>query len=79
MKITIGGKDPIIPTVEAIESMQRNVDYWGRRCELAEERLEAAKSWLRACLGLVEGSGPPNWDGIREFLKSGNQITGVDR
>lgn len=32
-------KDPIIPTVEAIESMQRNVYYWGDRCDRAEAKL----------------------------------------
>lgn len=31
--------------------------------------LEEARRWLKACLGLVEGAGPPNWDGIRDFLK----------
>jgi hypothetical protein len=29
-----------------------------------------AREWLQVCLGLVEGRGPPNWDGIREFLKA---------
>lgn len=36
--------------------------------EVADEASEA-RQWLIASLGLVEGSGPPNWDGIREFLK----------
>lgn len=39
--------------------------------EIARLRVKLfdAGLWLRACLGLVEGDGPPNWDGIRDFLK----------
>lgn len=33
------------------------------------DQLAEAKEWLQACLGLVEGRGPPNWDGIRTFLR----------
>lgn len=33
-------------------------------------KLFDAGLWLRTCLDFVEGGGPPNWDGIREFLKS---------
>ena len=32
-------------------------------------KLAEARKWLDACLGLVDGRGPPNWDGIRDFLK----------
>ncbi len=34
--------------------------------------VQEARRWLQVCLGWVEvdGRGPPNWDGIREFLKS---------
>lgn len=32
--------------------------------------LQRARGWLQACLELVDGNGnPPNWDGIRAFLK----------
>lgn len=33
------------------------------------DHLAEAREWLEACLGLVEGRGPPNWDGIRDFLR----------
>jgi hypothetical protein len=36
----------------------------------AANEIEEAREWLKACLQLVEGGGPPNWDGIREFLKN---------
>lgn len=44
-------KDPIKPTVEAIESMQQNVDYWGKRAEKAEDernRLWEVLMWIDA-------------------------------
>lgn len=35
-----------------------------------ERQLIEACNWLHACLNMVEGDGiPPNWDGIRQFLK----------
>jgi hypothetical protein len=33
------------------------------------DQIGEAREWLEACLGLVEGRGPPNWDGIRDFLR----------
>ena len=36
--------------------------------EVLDERKEAI-DWLDACMGMVDGRGPPNWDGIRDFLK----------
>ncbi len=34
------------------------------------EVLRESDAWLEAALGLVEGGGPPNWDGIREHRKA---------
>jgi hypothetical protein len=39
-------KDPIIPTVEAIEDKQRCIDYWGQRCERAEAEIERLREAL---------------------------------
>lgn len=51
--------------------IRRDIDPWALDLALNAilDEIKEAKDWLRACLGLVEGSGPPNWDGIREFLK----------
>ena len=38
-----------------------------RHGELVTE-LKCARQWLDACLGLVRGDGPPNWDGVRAEL-----------
>jgi hypothetical protein len=36
----------------------------------AANLLREAREWLKACLNMVDGDGlPPNWDGIRDFLK----------
>jgi len=37
-------KDPIKPTVEAIEDLQRNVDYWAERCIKAEHEIERLRA-----------------------------------
>lgn len=43
-------KDPIVPSVEAMENLQKNVDYWGDKCCKAEaeaERMRAALVQIR--------------------------------
>jgi hypothetical protein len=38
--------------------------------ESSDNLLKEAREWLKACLNMVDGDGlPPNWDGIRTFLK----------
>ncbi len=38
--------------------------------ETLADELSDARAWLEVCLGQVDhGSAPPNWDGIRKFLK----------
>ena len=37
--VTLLGKDPPKPSVEAMEDLQRSIDYWAERCIKAENEL----------------------------------------
>src|SRR5208337_2728929 len=39
------------------------------RVAALEAVLTESRTWLNASLGLVNGDGPPNWDGIREHIE----------
>jgi plasmid stabilization system protein ParE len=39
-------KDPIRPSVEAIEDLQKCIDYWGKRAEQAEAEIERLRAAL---------------------------------
>lgn len=49
-------KDPIIPSVEGMENLQKNVDYWGDRCC----RAEAEVAVLRGALAMIHNSTEPD-------------------
>jgi len=40
-------KDPIVPSVEAIEDLKRCVDYWGDKCCKAEAENERLRAIVR--------------------------------
>lgn len=46
IKVTLDGKDPIKPSVEAIEDLQRCVDYWAEKCIKAEHEIVRLQAML---------------------------------
>lgn len=46
-------KDPIVPTVEGMESLQRNIHYWGDRCDKAEAKLAVVQERLDEVMGIL--------------------------
>lgn len=58
-----GGKG-VVDNIDA-----RSLGQAAKEIDALEARVKELEDWLDACLGLVNGYGPPNWDGIREVLK----------
>ena len=38
--------DPVVPSVEGMKNLQKNVDYWGDRCCKAEAEVERLRKAL---------------------------------
>lgn len=48
--------DPVVPSIEGMKNLQRNVDYWGDRCCKAE----AEAAVLRGALAMIHNSVEPD-------------------
>jgi len=75
----LGNDEPGIPLLRGAFDADRR---WGRKLTNAEREANAAhivrcannfdeaREWIKAALNMIDGNGtPPNWDGMRDFLK----------
>lgn len=66
-------RDAIVPSVEGMENLQKNVDYWGDRCCKAEAELAAA----RGALAMIHNSTEPDAWKHRDYDHLASNIYGV--